>query len=58
LLWDNVKDIIEVSDGAYLVSDNTVVDKRYATEIETSRRQYSGNQYVIIQGIELLSWDK
>ena len=33
LLWDNVKDIVQVSDSAYLVFDDTVLDKRYATEI-------------------------
>ena len=28
LLWDNVKDIVQVSDSAYLVFDDTVLDKR------------------------------
>ncbi len=55
LLWDNVKDIIEVSDSAYLVFDDTVLDKRYATEIETSKGQYSGNQHGVIQGIGLIN---
>jgi hypothetical protein len=41
LLWDNVKDLIEINDNAYLIFDDTVLDKRYATEIETSKRQYS-----------------
>ena len=55
LLWDNVKDILQVSDSAYLVFDDTVLDKRYATEIETSKRQYSGNQHGVIQGIGLVN---
>ncbi len=55
LLWDNVKDIITVSDNAYLVFDDTVIDKRYATEIETSKRQYSGNEHGVIQGIGLVN---
>ncbi|MEH2056996.1 MAG: hypothetical protein V7K97_12720 [Nostoc sp.] len=34
ILWDNVKDLIEINDNAYLVFDDTVIDKRYAIEIE------------------------
>ena len=55
LLWDNVKDIIQVSDNAYLVFDDTVIDKRYAIEIETTKRQYSGNEHGVIQGIGLIN---
>jgi hypothetical protein len=44
-----------VSDSAYIVFDDTVLDKRYATEIETSKRQYSGNQHGVIQGIGLIN---
>ena len=53
LLWDNVKDTIEINDNAYLVFDDPVIDKRYATEIETSKGQYSGNEHGVIQGIGL-----
>ncbi|MBD1836486.1 hypothetical protein H6F61_28355 [Cyanobacteria bacterium FACHB-472] len=38
LLWDNVKHIIEINDNAYLVLDDTVIDKEYPTKIETSKR--------------------
>ena len=55
LLWNNVKDVIQVSDTSYLVFDDTVLDKRQATEIETSKRQYSGNQHGVIQGIGLIN---
>ena len=55
LLWDNVKDIIQVSDNAYLVFDDTVIDKRYSIEIETTKRQYSGNKHGVIQGIGLIN---
>lgn len=50
LLWDNVKDLIQVSEKAYLVFDDTVIDKRYAVEIEITKRQYSGNEHRVIQG--------
>ena len=55
LLWDNVKDIIQVSENAYLVFDDTVIDKRYAVEIEITKRQYSGNEHRVIQGIGLIN---
>lgn len=55
LLWDNVKDVIEINGQAYLVFDDTVIDKRYATEIEITKRQYSGNAHGVIQGIGLIS---
>ena len=55
LLWDNVKDLIEINDNAYLVFDDTVIDKRYAIEIEASKRQYSGNDHSAIQGIGLVN---
>ena len=35
--------------------DDTVIDKRHATEIETSKRQYSGNEHGVIQGIGLIN---
>jgi len=37
------------------VFDDTVIDKRHATEIETSKRQYSGNEHGVIQGIGLIN---
>jgi hypothetical protein len=39
LLWDNLKKILEKNDNAYLVFDDTVLDKRYATEIEISQQK-------------------
>lgn len=41
LLWENVKEQIQVHQKAYLVFDDTVLDKRYAKKIELTRRQYS-----------------
>lgn len=41
LLWDNVKNIVEVDEDAYVIFDDSVLDKRYSEEIELVRRQYS-----------------
>jgi len=41
LLWDNVKPLLGTSENAYVLFDDTVLDKRYSTSIELVRRQYS-----------------
>jgi hypothetical protein len=55
LLWDNVKAIIQPCENAYLLFDDTVLDKRYSSAIELTRRQYSGNEHRVIRGIGLMS---
>lgn len=55
LLWDNVKDKIKRHENAYLIFDDTVIDKRYAKKIELTRRQYSGNEHGVLRGIGLVS---
>lgn len=51
LLWDNVKYQIQLNENAYIIFDDTVLDKRYSQKIELTRRQYSGNEHRVIQGI-------
>ncbi|MEM9566846.1 MAG: transposase [Cyanobacteria bacterium P01_E01_bin.34] len=41
--------------NAYLVIDDTVLDKHHARSIELTRRQYSGNEHRVIRGIGLVS---
>ena len=55
LLWDNVKALLQLSENAYVVFDDTVLDKRHSTSIEVVRRQYSGNEHRVIRGIGLIS---
>lgn len=55
LLWDNVKDLIVVDDDAYIIFDDTVIDKRFSEEIEIVRRQYSGNEHGIVKGIGIVN---
>lgn len=55
LVWDNVKQDIILSDEGYLIFDDTVLDKRYASCIEGVRAQYSGNAKDIINGIGVVS---
>lgn len=55
LLWDNVKNLIVTDENAYIIFDDTVLDKRYSEEIELVRRQYSGNEHGIVKGIGIVN---
>ncbi len=55
LLWENVKALIQIHENAYVIFDDTVLDKRYAEDIELTRRQYSGNEHRVLRGIGLVS---
>jgi hypothetical protein len=55
LLWDKVKPLMSPDASAYLIFDDTVLDKRYSASIELVRRQYSGNEHRVIRGIGLIS---
>jgi len=55
LIWEKVEDQIEPSEEGYLLFDDTVLDKRHAREIETVRRQWSGNAKKVIRGIGLVN---
>lgn len=45
LLWDNIKPLLEPSENACVLFDDSVLDKRHSTSIELSRGQYSGNEH-------------
>jgi hypothetical protein len=55
LVWDNVQPDIVFSEQGYIVFDDTVVDKRYSSQIELVRRQYSGNAKRVIKGIGVVT---
>jgi hypothetical protein len=55
LLWENVKPSLIPDDRGYLIFDDTVLDKRFSGSVELTRRQYSGNEHRVIQGIGLVS---
>ncbi len=50
-LWEKVKDQIVPSEEGYLLFDDTVLDKNHSRQIETVRRQWSGNAKKVIRGI-------
>ncbi len=55
LIWDNVKGQIVLSPNGYLISDDTVSDKRHSYHIGLVRRQYSGNAKAVIKGIGVVT---
>jgi hypothetical protein len=55
LVWENVQPDVMLSSHGYVVFDDTVVDKRYSSQIEVVRRQYSGNAKCMIKGIGVVS---
>ena len=55
LLWDNVKSEILQDPDAYLVFDDTVLDKNTSFKIEAVRRQWSGNAHAVIKGIGVVT---
>jgi len=53
-LWNQVKPIIQ-KDRGYLVGDDTLLDKRYSRENELAKRQYSGKEHGLVNGINLVN---
>lgn len=54
-LWRNVRQDIVPSPNAYVVFDDTVIDKDFSHKIELVRRQYSGNAHGLIKGIGVVN---
>jgi hypothetical protein len=54
-VWHNVRGDIVHSPNAYIVFDDTVLDKNFAHRIELVRCQYSGNAHGLIKGIGVVN---
>jgi hypothetical protein len=55
LLWEQVQPLLELDPEAYLIFDDTVLDKSFGPKIEVVRKQWSGNKKSVISGIGLVS---
>ncbi len=55
MLWQKVSPLITQSSYAYIIFDDTVLDKRHSHSIELVRRQYSGNAHGVIKGIGVVN---
>ena len=54
-LWRSVRNDIEFDADGYLLFDDTVISKLYSKKIQGVRRQWSGSEKRVIQGIGLVS---
>lgn len=54
-LYKLVRPLLNDSDTAYLIVDDSVQDKRYSTKIELTKRQYSGNEHGLVRGIGIVN---
>ena len=50
-----MKEVVEPDGNGYIIFDDSVLHERYSEEIEMVRRQYSGNEHGILQGIGVVS---
>jgi hypothetical protein len=55
LLWEQVHSLLELDPEAYLIFDDTVLDKNFGPKIEVVRKQWSGNKKGVIRGIGVVS---
>ena len=55
LLFEQVEPLIERDPDAYLIFDDTVLDKSFGPKIEVVRKQYSGNKKSVIRGVGVVS---
>lgn len=55
LLWEQVQPLLELDSEAYLIFDDTVLDKRFGPKIEVVPKQWSGNEKGVIRGMGVVS---
>jgi hypothetical protein len=55
LLFEQVEPLLEPDPKAYLIFDDTVLDKSFGPKIEVTRKQWSGNEKSVIRGIGVVS---
>jgi Transposase DDE domain len=55
LLWEQLQPLLEFDPEAYLIFDDTVLDKSFGPSIEVARKQWSGNKKGVIRGIGVVS---
>jgi len=55
LLFEQVQPLLELDPEAYLIFDDTVLDKSFGPNIEVVRKQWSGNKKGVISGIGVVS---
>jgi hypothetical protein len=55
VIWEKVRSELQSHPEAYLIFDDTVLDKRFSAKIELVRRQYSVHEHRVIREIGLIN---
>src|SRR5215207_5404202 len=55
LLWEQSRSLLEIDPEAYLIFDDTVLDKSFGPKIEVVRKQWSSNKKGVIRGVGVVS---
>lgn len=55
MVWESVKNHIEQDDEAFVLIDDSVLDKNYSQEIESVYYQYSSTEHRVIKGIGIIN---
>lgn len=53
-LWNKVKTIVDIKTG-YLIGDDSLINKKYSRKNELAKKQYSGNEHKLVNGICLVN---
>jgi hypothetical protein len=54
-LWDLVAPLLQDSEAAYLIVDDSVQNKQYSQKIELVKKQYSGAEHGLVRGIGVVN---
>jgi hypothetical protein len=54
-LWELVKPLVQDSEAAYLIVDDSVQNKQYSRKIELVKKQYSGAVHGLVRGIGVVN---
>lgn len=54
-LWEQVRPLLQDSPDAYLIVDDSVQAKKHARKMDLVKRQYSGNEGGLVQGIGVVN---
>ena len=54
-IWELAKEIIKDEESSYLIVDDSVQDKRYSRKIELVKKQYSGAEHGLVDGIGIVN---
>ena len=55
-LWDLVAPLLDDSEAAYLIVDDSVQNKQYSRKIELVKKQYSGAEHGLVRGIGVVNF--